>query len=129
MKTIQTPKPIPHTNSTKTTPYVLDGETNEGNGNILCFPPLYRLIWIETRTHLLNSHNLRLALKIACLCYTQESQDQAIYYDAHVVEIQRKMHDIRGCRCIFLVRYNHDNTEASENTILIEPKLCDVHKA
>lgn len=23
------------------------------------------------------------------------------------------MHDIRGCRCLFLVRYNHDNTEAS----------------
>lgn len=23
------------------------------------------------------------------------------------------MHDIRGCRCLFLVRYDHDNTEAS----------------
>ncbi|KAL8151449.1 hypothetical protein V2J09_021257 [Rumex salicifolius] len=41
----------------------------------------------------------------------QESEDHAIYYDAHVVEIQRKMHDIRGCRCIFMVRYNHDYTE------------------
>ncbi|KAJ9701843.1 hypothetical protein PVL29_003874 [Vitis rotundifolia] len=44
------------------------------------------------------------------LCF-QERRDQAIYYDAHVVEIQRKMHDIRGCRCLFLIRYDHDNTE------------------
>ncbi|KAL6985471.1 hypothetical protein U1Q18_018847 [Sarracenia purpurea var. burkii] len=44
------------------------------------------------------------------LCF-QERRDQARYYDAHVVEIQRRMHDIRGCRCLFLIRYNHDNTE------------------
>ncbi|KAJ0090905.1 hypothetical protein Patl1_12948 [Pistacia atlantica] len=44
------------------------------------------------------------------LCF-QERRDQAIYYDAHIVEIQRRMHDIRGCRCLFLIRYNHDNTE------------------
>ncbi|KAF9615284.1 hypothetical protein IFM89_022611 [Coptis chinensis] len=44
------------------------------------------------------------------LCF-QERRDQAIYYDAHVVEIQRKLHDIRGCRCLFLVRYDHDNAE------------------
>ncbi|KAF8388916.1 hypothetical protein HHK36_025597 [Tetracentron sinense] len=46
------------------------------------------------------------------LCF-QEREDQAIYYDAHVVEVQRKLHDIRGCRCLFLVRYDHDNTEES----------------
>ncbi|KAF8023221.1 hypothetical protein BT93_F0661 [Corymbia citriodora subsp. variegata] len=44
------------------------------------------------------------------LCF-QERRDQAIYYDAHVIGIQRRMHDIRGCRCLFLIRYNHDNTE------------------
>ncbi|GMQ03485.1 hypothetical protein CsSME_00049268 [Camellia sinensis var. sinensis] len=44
------------------------------------------------------------------LCF-QERRDQARYYDAHVVEIQRRMHDIRGCRCLFLIRYDHDNTE------------------
>ncbi|XP_015884820.1 protein SAWADEE HOMEODOMAIN HOMOLOG 1 isoform X2 [Ziziphus jujuba] len=44
------------------------------------------------------------------LCF-QERRDQAIYYDAHVLEVQRRMHDIRGCRCLFLVRYNHDNSE------------------
>ncbi|XP_054788371.1 protein SAWADEE HOMEODOMAIN HOMOLOG 1-like isoform X2 [Prosopis cineraria] len=44
------------------------------------------------------------------LCF-QERRDQAIYYDAHVLEIQRKMHDIRGCRCLFLIRYDHDNSE------------------
>lgn len=46
------------------------------------------------------------------LCF-QERNDQARYYDAHVVEIQRKLHDIRGCRCLFLIRYDHDNTEES----------------
>ncbi|XP_050232557.1 protein SAWADEE HOMEODOMAIN HOMOLOG 1-like [Mercurialis annua] len=45
------------------------------------------------------------------LCCFQERRDQAIYYDAHVIEIQRKMHDIRGCRCMFLIRYQHDNTD------------------
>ncbi|GFZ08596.1 hypothetical protein Acr_20g0004040 [Actinidia rufa] len=31
-----------------------------------------------------------------------ERRDQARHYDAHVVEIQRRMHDIRGCRCLVL---------------------------
>ncbi|KAK9273270.1 hypothetical protein L1049_018077 [Liquidambar formosana] len=44
------------------------------------------------------------------LCF-QERRDQAIYYDAHVLEIQRRLHDIRGCRCLFLIRYDHDNSE------------------
>ncbi|XP_062097856.1 protein SAWADEE HOMEODOMAIN HOMOLOG 1-like isoform X3 [Humulus lupulus] len=41
----------------------------------------------------------------------KEKGDQASHYDAQVLEIQRRMHDIRGCRCIFLVRYNHDESE------------------
>lgn len=44
------------------------------------------------------------------LCF-RERGDQAQYYDAHVQEIQRKVHDIRGCRCIFKIRYDHDLTE------------------
>ncbi|XP_057799824.1 protein SAWADEE HOMEODOMAIN HOMOLOG 1-like isoform X2 [Salvia miltiorrhiza] len=44
------------------------------------------------------------------VCF-QERQDQARYYDAHVLEIQRRWHDIRGCRCLFLIRYEHDNAE------------------
>ncbi|XP_059460771.1 protein SAWADEE HOMEODOMAIN HOMOLOG 1-like isoform X2 [Corylus avellana] len=44
------------------------------------------------------------------LCF-QERRDQAIYYDARVLEIQRRLHDIRGCRCLFLIKYDHDNTE------------------
>ncbi|KAG2699612.1 hypothetical protein I3843_07G198500 [Carya illinoinensis] len=44
------------------------------------------------------------------LCF-QERRDCLIYYDAHVLEIQRRLHDIRGCRCLFLIRYDHDNTE------------------
>ncbi|CAL1373421.1 unnamed protein product [Linum trigynum] len=45
------------------------------------------------------------------VCCFQERKDYAMYYDAHVIEIQRKLHDIRGCRCIFKIRYNHDNVE------------------
>ncbi|XP_068344236.1 protein SAWADEE HOMEODOMAIN HOMOLOG 1-like isoform X4 [Pyrus communis] len=45
-------------------------------------------------------------------CHTlKERRDQAIYYDAHITDIQRKMHDVRGCRCLFSIRYNHDNSE------------------
>ncbi|KAA8541753.1 hypothetical protein F0562_022905 [Nyssa sinensis] len=44
------------------------------------------------------------------LCF-KETDDQAIYFDAHVVEIQRRLHDIRGCRCIFVVRYDYDKAE------------------
>lgn len=43
--------------------------------------------------------------------YHQEKTDEARYYDAEVIDIQRKLHDIRGCRCIFLIRYEHDNFE------------------
>ncbi|KHG04600.1 Chloride channel E [Gossypium arboreum] len=42
-----------------------------------------------------------------------EKRDQLIYYDVHVNGVERKTHDIRGCRCIFLIRYDHDGSEAS----------------
>ncbi|OWM86594.1 hypothetical protein CDL15_Pgr015629 [Punica granatum] len=54
-------------------------------------------------------HKLKVGDFILCF---QERRDQAIYYDAHIVEIGRRMHDIRGCRCLFLIRYDHDNSEA-----------------
>ncbi|KAL6996428.1 Protein SAWADEE HOMEODOMAIN-like 2, partial [Sarracenia purpurea var. burkii] len=41
------------------------------------------------------------------LCF-RETDDHAIYRDAHILEIQRRLHDIRGCRCIFVVRYVYD---------------------
>ncbi|CAA0821321.1 Protein SAWADEE HOMEODOMAIN HOMOLOG 1 [Striga hermonthica] len=44
------------------------------------------------------------------VCF-QERHDQARYYDAHVMSIQRRLHDIRGCRCLFLIRYDHDKSE------------------
>ncbi|MCL7042100.1 hypothetical protein MKW94_024527 [Papaver nudicaule] len=44
------------------------------------------------------------------LCF-QEGKDQALYYDAHVLDAQRRRHDARGCRCRFLVRYDHDQAE------------------
>ncbi|CAH2037561.1 unnamed protein product [Thlaspi arvense] len=44
------------------------------------------------------------------LCF-QETEDQALYCDAYVVNIKRGIHDHRRCNCVFLVRYDHDNTE------------------
>ncbi|XP_054781199.1 protein SAWADEE HOMEODOMAIN HOMOLOG 1-like isoform X2 [Prosopis cineraria] len=44
------------------------------------------------------------------LCF-QERYDYAVYCDARVVKIQRRPHDQTDCRCIFLVRYSHDNSE------------------
>ncbi|KAF8024125.1 hypothetical protein BT93_F1354 [Corymbia citriodora subsp. variegata] len=44
------------------------------------------------------------------LCF-QEGKDQALYFDAHVLDAQRRRHDVRGCRCRFLVRYDHDESE------------------
>lgn len=48
------------------------------------------------------------------LCF-QERRDQASYHDAHVLEVQRRMHDIRGCRCRFLIQYDQDGSEESVN--------------
>ncbi|KAF6168919.1 hypothetical protein GIB67_038416 [Kingdonia uniflora] len=44
------------------------------------------------------------------LCF-QEGRDQALYFDAHVIDSQRRRHDVRGCRCRFLVKYDHDESE------------------
>ncbi|GLT48188.1 hypothetical protein SLA2020_218290 [Shorea laevis] len=57
-----------------------------------------------------NSECYKVKVGDLVLCL-QERRDQAIYYDARVIEIEKKMHDIRGCRCVFLIRYDHDNTE------------------
>ncbi|KAK7282963.1 hypothetical protein RIF29_12117 [Crotalaria pallida] len=59
-----------------------------------------------------NSECSKLKVGDLVLCF-QERREQAIYYDAHIVDIQRRMHDIRGCRCLILIRYSHDNTEES----------------
>ncbi|KAL1203565.1 SAWADEE HOMEODOMAIN-like protein 1 [Cardamine amara subsp. amara] len=44
------------------------------------------------------------------LCF-QEREDQALHCDAHVVNIKRGIHDHGRCNCVFLVRYDLDNTE------------------
>ncbi|PIN02642.1 hypothetical protein CDL12_24844 [Handroanthus impetiginosus] len=44
------------------------------------------------------------------LCY-REAEDDALYCDAHVLEIERKSHDSNDCTCIFVVRYDHDSFE------------------
>lgn len=44
------------------------------------------------------------------LCF-REGNEEALHFDAHVLEVQRKQHDIRGCRCVFLVEYDHDQSQ------------------
>ncbi|CAK7356750.1 unnamed protein product [Dovyalis caffra] len=46
------------------------------------------------------------------LCF-QEREERAVYCDAHVVEINRRLHNINGCKCTFVVRYDHDSIETS----------------
>jgi len=44
------------------------------------------------------------------LCF-KESIAQALHFDAHIMDVQRKQHDIRGCRCVFHVEYDHDQSQ------------------
>lgn len=53
------------------------------------------------------------------LCF-QEGKEQALYFDAHILDAQRRRHDVRGCRCRFLVRYDHDQSEE----IVSLKKIC-----
>lgn len=53
------------------------------------------------------------------LCFL-EGTKQALFYDAYVMDVERRKHDIRGCRCRFLVQYEHDGSMG----ILPLKKLC-----
>ncbi|CAA7028620.1 unnamed protein product [Microthlaspi erraticum] len=41
----------------------------------------------------------------------QEREDEAVYRDAHVEYIERRVHDHKDCSCVFIVRFDSDNTE------------------
>ncbi|TQE04982.1 hypothetical protein C1H46_009453 [Malus baccata] len=60
------------------------------------------------------------------LCF-QEGKEQALYFDAHVLDAQRRRHDVRGCRCRFLVRYVHDQSEVrsfGHQTVIVQMGHC-----
>ncbi|GKC15484.1 retrovirus-related pol polyprotein LINE-1 [Tanacetum coccineum] len=44
------------------------------------------------------------------LCY-RANEDHALYSDAHVVKIERQLHDDANCTCTFVVRFQYDNAE------------------
>eukprot|EP00252_Welwitschia_mirabilis_P000586 TRINITY_DN10566_c0_g1_i1.p1 TRINITY_DN10566_c0_g1~~TRINITY_DN10566_c0_g1_i1.p1 ORF type:complete len:268 (+),score=56.74 TRINITY_DN10566_c0_g1_i1:226-1029(+) len=44
------------------------------------------------------------------LCFREDGK-QAIYFDACVLDVERRRHDIRGCRCKFLVCYENDHAQ------------------
>ncbi|KAK6264131.1 hypothetical protein SCA6_019565 [Theobroma cacao] len=56
------------------------------------------------------------------LCY-QDREHYQVYYDAHVVDIQRRVHDVRGCSCIFVVCYDHDYSKLLLFAVFGNPKL------
>nr|XP_017227563.1 PREDICTED: protein SAWADEE HOMEODOMAIN HOMOLOG 1-like isoform X2 [Daucus carota subsp. sativus] len=66
-------------------------------------------------------HTLKVGDLVLCF---QERKDLAKYYDAHIIDIKRKLHDIRGCRCNFFVRYNHNNVEEKVDLV----RLCRILK-
>ncbi|XP_076920007.1 protein SAWADEE HOMEODOMAIN HOMOLOG 1-like [Bidens hawaiensis] len=44
------------------------------------------------------------------LCY-KANEDHALYSDAHVLRIERQLHDKEDCTCTFVVRFEYDNAE------------------
>ncbi|KAK2352935.1 protein SAWADEE HOMEODOMAIN [Trifolium repens] len=44
------------------------------------------------------------------LCFLEKS-DYALYCDARVLKIERRVHDSKECSCIFTVRFYHDKSE------------------
>ncbi|THG08488.1 hypothetical protein TEA_017646 [Camellia sinensis var. sinensis] len=53
------------------------------------------------------------------LCF-RENEDLAIYCDAYIVQIQRRVHDATGCKCIFVVRYDYDDAEVWLLLVFVE---------
>lgn len=41
----------------------------------------------------------------------QANEDHALYSDAHVLKIERQMHDKDYCSCTFVVRFEYDDAE------------------
>ncbi|KAL9244608.1 hypothetical protein vseg_018369 [Gypsophila vaccaria] len=66
-------------------------------------------------------HKVKVGDQVLCF---QERPDYAVYVDAHIMEIQRRLHDIKGCRCIYVVRFDDDKTEEKVqlNKICWRPK-------
>nr|XP_009801162.1 PREDICTED: protein SAWADEE HOMEODOMAIN HOMOLOG 1-like isoform X1 [Nicotiana sylvestris] len=64
----------------------------------------------ERSVTLENSECNKLKVGDLVLCF-QEGKNQSKYLEAHVIEIQKRLHDIRGCRCLFVIRYGRDDTE------------------
>lgn len=44
------------------------------------------------------------------LCY-RANEDHALYSDAHVINVERQLHDKDNCTCTFVVRFEYDNAE------------------
>lgn len=63
--------------------------------------------------------NILLDILLFFMVGIQEREDQAVYCDAHVLDIQRRVHDTEGCQCIFVVRYDHDFSEVNlQNSVI-----------
>ncbi|KAB2629653.1 sawadee homeodoman 1-like [Pyrus ussuriensis x Pyrus communis] len=54
-------------------------------------------------------YTLKVGDHVLCIL---ERRDEAIHVDSHITDIQRQMHDIRGRRSLFTIRYSPDNCDA-----------------
>ncbi|KAM3282123.1 protein SAWADEE HOMEODOMAIN 1 [Capsicum chacoense] len=73
----------------------------------------------ERSVSLENSECNKVRVGDPVLCF-QEGKDNARYIEARILKIQKKFHDIRGCRCLFVIQYDHDN---SKETVHLR-RLC-----
>ncbi|KAH6758836.1 hypothetical protein C2S51_019071 [Perilla frutescens var. frutescens] len=73
----------------------------------------------ERSVPLEQSECARVSVGDLVLCF-RETEDHALYCDAHIMEIERKAHDSTSCTCIFGVRYDHDSAEGK----VTAEKLC-----
>ena len=77
---------------------------------VLCYQVPF---WLSLSPLFLFSLSCHLHVIFTFMNAVQERPDYAVYTDAHVLEIQRRLHDIKGCRCIFVVRFDEDKTVVS----------------
>ncbi|KAH0763170.1 hypothetical protein KY290_019243 [Solanum tuberosum] len=66
------------------------------------------------------SECVKLSVGDPVMCF-REDEYLAVYGDSEVVEIQRNLHDITRCTCIFVVRYDLDK---AEEKITLDKMCC-----
>ncbi|PON86811.1 hypothetical protein TorRG33x02_173370, partial [Trema orientale] len=69
--------------------------------------------WVNVRTRV---RDRSIPLEPSECHKVKETDHHAVYHDAHVVDIHRHLHDLNSCQCIFVVRYDNDDTQVMLQT-------------